>query len=216
MKTYKINEIFYSIQGEGFHAGTPAVFVRFSGCNLQCPFCDTPHQTGCLYTATDVIGVVERITPEDPRLIVLTGGEPLLQVDIDLLHLLLQRFLHCIVAIETNGTINPHVERLVPRERRRLWITCSPKLLPLQLPTCDTNEFKVVHPGTVAPQVVDERCARLVGVYSDRYAPLRFLQPCTDKDPVVTQNNIDRAVAFVKQNKGWRLSLQTQKMARFP
>ena len=65
----KINEIFYSVQGEGFHAGTPAVFIRFSGCNLKCPFCDTNHFTGNEMSVSDII---EEITKYPARLIIIT------------------------------------------------------------------------------------------------------------------------------------------------
>ena len=70
---YKINEIFYSIQGEGINAGVPAVFIRFSGCNLSCPFCDTEHGEGNMMTADDIVAEVKKYPA---RLAVVTGGEP--------------------------------------------------------------------------------------------------------------------------------------------
>ena len=76
----KINEIFYSIQGEGYFTGTPAVFVRFSGCNLRCPFCDTEHKEGKMLSDDDIIAEINRY----PALhVVLTGGEPCMQVTYD-------------------------------------------------------------------------------------------------------------------------------------
>ena len=93
----KINEIFYSLQGEGFHTGTPAVFVRFSGCDLKCPFCDTRHEEG-----TQMI---------------LTGGEPSLWIDGTLVDLLHRAGKY--ICIETNGT-RPLPEGID-------WVTCSPK-----------------------------------------------------------------------------------------
>ena len=71
----KINEIFYSLQGEGHHTGFPSVFIRFSGCNLACPFCDTQHDDGILMTDDDIIRAVNLYTA---GWIVLTGGEPCL------------------------------------------------------------------------------------------------------------------------------------------
>ena len=76
---YKINEIFYSLQGEGFHSGTPAVFVRFSGCNLRCTFCDTQHQAGEMMSLQEIVDEVNKY-PIAP-LVVLTGGEPSLFID---------------------------------------------------------------------------------------------------------------------------------------
>ena len=67
----KINEIFYSLQGEGYHAGTPAVFVRFSGCNLRCPFCDTQHETFSLMSDEDILNEIVRYPA---TMVVLTGG----------------------------------------------------------------------------------------------------------------------------------------------
>lgn len=82
----KINEIFYSLQGEGFHVGTPAVFVRFSGCNLKCEFCDTHHEEGVMMSDEEI---VEKVCQYPCKTVILTGGEPGLWVDEDLL-------LHCI------------------------------------------------------------------------------------------------------------------------
>lgn len=74
----KINEIFYSLQGEGFHTGTPAVFVRFSGCNLRCSFCDTRHEEGVMMTDEEI---VEKVSSFPARMVILTGGEPSLWID---------------------------------------------------------------------------------------------------------------------------------------
>lgn len=110
----KVNEIFYSLQGEGFWTGTPMVFVRLSGCNLRCPFCDTDHSRSMLMTPEEIIAEVRRFPAQH---VVITGGEPSLQnlgKLVDLLHDL-NRTIH----IETNGT--NHVPDSID------WITCSPK-----------------------------------------------------------------------------------------
>lgn len=110
----KINEIFYSLQGEGYHTGTPAVFVRFSGCNLKCPFCDTLHETGKLMSDAEIL---EAINEYPSQMVVLTGGEPSLWIDCAFIDLLHQEGKY--ICIETNGT------HLLPEGID--WITCSPK-----------------------------------------------------------------------------------------
>lgn len=82
----KINEIFYSLQGEGYHTGTPAVFIRFSGCNLKCDFCDTRHEEGEMMTDEDIVNEIGKYPAV---MVILTGGEPSLWIDdafIALLH----------------------------------------------------------------------------------------------------------------------------------
>ena len=82
----RINEIFYSLQGEGFFTGTPAVFIRFSGCNLQCDFCDTTHQS---FTDMSEDEIVQQAANYAGRHVVITGGEPSLQLTaslVDKLH----------------------------------------------------------------------------------------------------------------------------------
>ena len=83
----KINEIFYSLQGEGYHTGTPAVFVRFSGCNLKCGFCDTRHEEGVMMTDEEIIAEVKKYPAV---MVILTGGEPSLWIDDHLIGLLHQ------------------------------------------------------------------------------------------------------------------------------
>ena len=110
----KINEIFYSLQGEGFHTGTPAVFVRFSGCNLKCGFCDTQHEEGRMMSDDEI---VSEVCKYPCRMVILTGGEPGLWIDGKL-----TAALHAVgkyIAIETNGTC------VLPEDID--WVTCSPK-----------------------------------------------------------------------------------------
>ena len=84
---FRVNDIFYSLQGEGHNTGRAAVFVRFAGCNLRCPFCDTEFDTYREMTADEIVAEISHLLPPYPRtsvppiLIVLTGGEPTLQVD---------------------------------------------------------------------------------------------------------------------------------------
>ena len=120
---YPVNEIFYSLQGEGFNTGTASVFVRLSGCNLRCAFCDTNHQPHTMMSLPEIVDEVMRY-PSAP-LIVLTGGEPALHID-------------------DNGTL--------PLPEGIDWVTLSPKTafqggnsLPCVLTSC--NELKVVYTG---------------------------------------------------------------------
>lgn len=191
---YKINEIFHSLQGEGYHTGTPAVFVRFSGCNLHCVFCDTQHQEGRMMSLSDIIDEVNRY-PNAP-MVVLTGGEPSLFVDDAFVRALKERTGKW-VAIETNGT------RALPPSLD--WVTLSPKSAldggdgePCVLTRCD--ELKVVY------------CGQDLQPYGTIEAKHRFLQPCYCDDPVLRQANMAACVQAVMQNPGWRLSLQVHRV----
>jgi organic radical activating enzyme len=191
---YKINELFYSLQGEGFHTGTPAVFVRFSGCNLRCAFCDTLHQGGGLISLQEIVNEVNKY-PIAP-LIVLTGGEPSLFIDEAFVDELKQKTGKRI-AIETNGT------RPLPNNLD--WVTLSPKsafeggdLEPYVLKTCD--ELKVVYLGQDLVQ------------YAGIEAKHRFLQPCFCEDETQRKANMKASVEAVMQNPGWRLSLQIHRI----
>ena len=149
----KINEIFYSLQGEGFHTGTPAVFVRFSGCNLKCSFCDTQHEAGTLMTDDEILAEVNRYPA---RMVILTGGEPSLWIDDSFVELLHKAGKY--VCIETNGT-SPLPETID-------WVTCSPKPQ-ATLGLTRMDEVKVVYQGQdIAP-------------YEQLPASHFFLQPCS-------------------------------------
>lgn len=152
-KQYSVNEIFYSLQGEGYYTGTPAVFLRFSGCNRQCPFCDTDHHSGTPMTAAEIVAACAAFPA---RHLVCTGGEPLLQLDDVLVRALKGAGFY--IQIETNGTL--------PAPTGVDWVTCSPKEAPWAIGRVD--ELKVVY----QEQDVEE-LARLIP------APNRFLQPCS-------------------------------------
>lgn len=177
--TYRVNEIFYSLQGEGYHTGTPAVFLRFSGCNRRCSFCDTDFRA---YTEMTAPEIARACAAFPARHLVATGGEPLLQLDSDLLrHLKAEGFY---VQIETNGSlpVPPEVD----------WVTCSPKDAPWKVDRVD--ELKVVFQG--------EDVEYLTGMFR---TPNRFLQPCSGA-------NIPQTVAYILEHPHWRLSLQTHKI----
>lgn len=151
----RINEIFESLQGEGFHTGTAAVFVRFSGCNLRCPFCDTQHET---YTEMGEEDIARKVSLYKAPWVILTGGEPSLQATetlVDRFHALGKR-----VAMETNGT------HAVPTNLD--WLTLSPKEGKDPVLT-QVDEVKVVYQAGVD---VERWCRE---IRADHY----FLQPCS-------------------------------------
>lgn len=210
--TYSVKEIFYTLQGEGANVGKAAVFCRFSGCNLWsgretdrptavCNFCDTQflgtdgHSGGKFETAADLAREIRCHWPHESRehrFVVLTGGEPLLQVDvrlIDELHALDFR-----IAVETNGTIDapPGID----------WICVSPKAnSTLRLRGGD--EIKVVLPQ---PGIDMTFLSALSFTH-------RFVQPI---DGPNRAENTKLAVNCCLENPQWRLSLQTHKVVGIP
>ena len=185
----RINEIFYSLQGEGKFTGTPAVFIRFSGCNLKCSFCDTNHSH---YDEMDEEAIVAEAKKFPARHVVITGGEPTLQITSSLI-----RKLHAegfFVQIETNGT------HLLEENCNIDWITCSPKYEPVVLPHID--ELKVVYEGS--DDTVDH--------YGDIKASFYSLQPCDVKDDNKNKINLQGAIDYCLRHPQWLLSLQTHKI----
>lgn len=188
----RVNEIFYSLQGEGYHSGEAAVFVRLSGCNLRCPFCDTAHEGG---EAMDEAEVVAEVSKYPARLVVVTGGEPSLQLTatlVEALHAAGRR-----VAVETNGT------RLLPSNVD--WVTLSPKdafvgrqAVPV---LTRADELKVVFDGEHEP-----------AAYETIEVAHRFLQPMDCGDPVRNARITAAAVDYIGRHPQWRLSLQIHKM----
>ena len=190
MYTYRINEIFYSIQGEGTFAGFPAVFVRFSGCNLACPWCDTDHEHGVEMTAVELEDAVGKLLKDhEGAIIVLTGGEPALQLHED--EPLFRRF-RTLVCIETNGTqpVPGWVE----------WITVSPKSeLALRDIVPFPNELKFVFEPEHIPYYLSmqETDCRL------------SIQPLARRDGTT---NLREALEFVLAHPRFKLSVQLHKL----
>ena len=114
MKAFRVNDIFYSLQGEGRNTGRAAVFIRFAGCNMKCSFCDTEFNSFTEMTADEI---VKAIADYPARFVVLTGGEPTLQVGEDFIDLLHAHGYE--VAMESNGTL--------PAPKNLDWLTVSPK-----------------------------------------------------------------------------------------
>lgn len=190
--TYKINEIFYSLQGEGAFSGAPAIFIRFSGCNKKCWFCDTEYDTFNEYTISDLLAAIK----EYPcNRVILTGGEPMLQVDKDIIDSL--HFYHYVVHIETNGSIE------IPRDKLQFdWITVSPK--DDQWHQRSGDELKVVYAG----QSIDE-----LKQYTEGYFTHYYLQPCfISGDKNKTNNYLKETIKVCKENSIWKLSAQMHKV----
>jgi 7-carboxy-7-deazaguanine synthase (Cx14CxxC type) len=205
--SYKVKEIFYTLQGEGTHAGRPAVFCRFASCNLWtghekdraraiCQFCDTDFVGtdgpggGKFASAEDLAAAVAAVWPHESRenrMVVCTGGEPLLQLDgaaVEALHA--EGFY---VAVETNGTRNPPpgID----------WLCVSPKIgAPLVVES--GHELKLVHPQVGGDPVQFEHLD---------FESFR-LQPMDGPDIVV---NTEATVEYCLQHPNWHLSMQTHK-----
>lgn len=212
---YCVNEIFYTLQGEGAHSGIPAVFVRLSGCNLRCPWCDTEFADYREMSADEVVAEVCSLYDlQNPRrkMVVLTGGEPSLQVDkplVDALHA--AGFYIC---IETNGT-HPLPEGID-------WITCSPKETSLQhsavsgqapLALKRVNEVKVVFTGTYDPEVWRSQLEAEHWMLQ----PLRFtgewlIDHAVDEWEDDRNDNLDDTVRYILAHPFWRLSVQLHKI----
>ena len=189
----KVNEIFYSLQGEGYHVGTAASFVRLSGCNLQCPFCDTQHESGTEMSDEEIVAAV---AANPARLVVITGGEPSLQLTRSLVNALHDA--DKMVAVETNGT-----HRLPGNVD---WITLSPKDKYLggqaKVVLNIVDEIKVVFDGVHVPDMYD-------GIMCTHG---RFLQPLDTGDAERNIQIRNAAIEYIKKDPRWRLSLQTHKM----
>ena len=208
---YQVKEIFLTLQGEGAHAGRTAVFCRFSGCNLWsgreqdrdsavCSFCDTDFvgtdgPDGGSFAGAEILTAAILAQWEgstEHRFVVLTGGEPMLQVDEALISMLHRHGFE--IAIETNGTF------AVPRSID--WICVSPKA-GTEVVQRSGDELKLVYPqANLAP-------SDFAG-FEFRY---RYLQPMDGPDLIA---NTARAVAFCRSNPHWRLSLQTHKLIGIP
>ena len=209
---YNVKEIFYTLQGEGFHAGRPAVFCRFTSCNLWtgreedraraiCTFCDTDFVGtngpggGRFRDATALAEAIDNAWPDtgsEHRMVVCTGGEPLLQLDSEVVDALHARGFY--VAVETNGT--------QPAPAGLDWTCVSPKIgAPLKLTVGD--ELKLVYPQAGG----DPEQFENLDFSSFRLSPL---------DGPNIRENTAAAVEYCLKRPQWRLSLQTHKYLGIP
>lgn len=186
---YKVNEIFLSLQGEGFWTGTPMVFLRFSGCNLSCPFCDTDFKAFREMSAGETVAEVLRAAGKCRR-VCITGGEPLLQLDRPLIDALHEAGFK--LHLETNGTLE------APSGID--WITVSPKA---ETRLSRADELKLVF------QAPDQDYIESFAHFDCRS---RFLQPCDWGEPSRNAATAAQCVEYIKSHPWWRLSLQTHKL----
>ena len=192
VKMYKVNEIFYSLQGEGRWMGRPAVFVRMSGCNLKCPFCDTDFRGYREMSADDILSKCLEEGGEC-RFIVLTGGEPSLQVDEQLIATLHQAGYY--LSMETNGT------HAVPEGID--WVTCSPKVDFTEggeLVVRKVDELKLIFDGE--HEVSDHGIA----------CAFRYLQPCDVGNDSRNYLILSECIKYIKAHPEWQLSVQMHKI----
>ena len=182
----RVNETFLSLQGEGHLTGTPAFFLRFAGCNLECPFCDTNHQTNHEMSEEEI---VEEASHHKPRHIVITGGEPALQLTQSLVDKLHEAGFF--IQVETNGTM--------PLPERIDWVTCSPKgTLVLK----DVDELKVLFKGDGTDLSIADH------IQAKEYR----LQPLDTGNEEQNRIILRATIAYVLEHPRWSLSLQTHKM----
>ena len=207
LMVYSVKETFLTVQGEGGQAGRPAVFLRFAGCNLWnglerdratsvCTFCDTDFvgvdgDGGGKFATADLladhVGAMWRGRASDPRLVVCTGGEPLLQLDAALIAALKARGFD--IAVETNGT--------VAAPEGIDWVCVSPKADAAVVQTSG-QELKLVYPQVLAMP------DRFEGLDFERF----WLQPMDGPDQ---QANTEAAMEYCLTHPMWRLSVQTHK-----
>ena len=192
-KTYPIVEIFFSVQGEGFHSGIPHVFVRFGNCNLRCEWCDTDF---LVYEDRSLESIVKEVLSYGCNRVIFTGGEPALQ-DLSTIGSHLKKE-GINLSIETNGTIE--VDPIID------WICVSPKdqLYPnAKIIQRQGDELKVVY------------CGQNLDMYDDLKTGFtyHYIQPCYLESESVEENGRSFQVVekLVKENQDWRLSLQTHK-----
>lgn len=193
-KQYKVNEIFYSLQGEGARAGTANVFVRFSNCNLRCTReregfdCDTEFVSGKMLSLLELVKEIKQAS-KNCRSVIFTGGEPALQIDDQLVTALKNENYY--LAIETNGT------KELPEGID--WICVSPKTAEHTLRVKSANELKYVRRyGMALPEP---------SIEAEHY----FVSPSFDAD-AIDSRDLEYCIELCQQNPKWRLSVQQHKI----
>lgn len=204
----RINEIFVSLQGEGHFTGVPSVFLRFSGCNLKCPFCDTIHETYTEYDEDELVGELTKCAGGITHLVI-TGGEPSLQLTDSLVSKL--HTAGFFVQVETNGTF--------PLPADTDWITCSPKeggrvvldrIDEVKL-VCGTSDSadSLSTPIGILPDIEPD----VMQMAKPRNGSMVMcLQPMDSGDSERNRLVTDATVNYILKHPLWKLSLQTHKI----
>lgn len=208
---YSVKEIYYTLQGEGYHTGRPAVFIRFSGCNLWtghekdrsgaiCNWCDTDFVgtngiNGGKFSAEEITNIINSLwkgNVQTEPYVICTGGEPLLQMDESLIKAIHKAGFE--IGLETNGT-------MIPPDGID-WICVSPKAN-ADLVLKNGNELKVVYP----------QCGMNPRMHEKLKFDHFYIQPMDGVDQKI---NIKRSEKFVLDHPKWKLSLQTHKILGIP
>ena len=208
---YSVKEIYYTLQGEGYHTGRPAVFIRFSGCNLWtghekdrsgaiCNWCDTDFVgtngiNGGKFSAEEITNIINSLwkgNVQTEPYVICTGGEPLLQMDESLIKAIHKAGFE--IGLETNGT-------MIPPDGID-WICVSPKAN-ADLVLKNGNELKVVYP----------QCGMNPRMHEKLKFDHFYIQPM---DGIDQKDNIKRSEKFVLDHPKWKLSLQTHKILGIP
>jgi organic radical activating enzyme len=201
LRSYRVNEMFFSLQGEGARTGTPNVFVRFAGCNMRCDLeagklspggfaCDTEFESGRSMTSAQIVAAALKLAPSASVGVIFTGGEPALQLD----KALVDRFRKAGFAplcIETNGTIDVAPLGLD-------WISLSPKVAEHAVRVSSCSEVRYVRghgQGIPRPRARAQR---------------KFISPAFSGD-VLDADTLNWCVELVKANPEWALSVQQHK-----
>ncbi len=192
MLKLRVNEIFYSLQGEGSRKGSANIFVRFAYCNLECGFCDTEFESFRELSAEELLGECSHFPCKN---IIFTGGEPLLQLTADVVRGFKKA--GYFLAIETNGSITP--------PRGLDWITVSPKVAEHVL----ARKFNRVHVNELKYVRNKSQGIPHNKIKADYY----YISPEFDGD-YPNKDNIQHCIDLVKKNPEWRLSVQEHKLLK--
>lgn len=200
----KVNEIFYSLQGEGAQTGKPVIFIRLSGCNLRCSFCDTKHEEGSEMTLDTILTKVKEQSTVC-NYIIFTGGEPLLQLNEDILQFFVDS--GYFIGLESNGTIpiSHNMRNLIHH------ITISPKkvdkMLKVNFKDVYINEIRI--PLKKEQKITGEQLRLLP--YAEKY----YISPIFEVSTENTVQNIHWCLSYSLQNPIWNLSVQLHKILMF-